>query len=197
MALLHPGAMGARIGAELVRAGHEVRWLDAGRSSATRRRADEAGLTSTGDVAALLDGTQVAVSVCPPQGALDVASVVAGGGFSGTYVDANPVSAATLSGIRATVEGTGATVVDGGIVGPPPGDGGRSHFYLAGDQAAASAVAGLFRGTHVTPMIVGTEVGAASAAKQAYALFNKGRIVLAGLAADLAESNGVLEVLAA
>ena len=107
VALLHPGAMGARIGAELVRAGHEVRWLDAGRSSATRRRADAAGLTSTGDVAALLTGTRVVVSVCPPQGALDVASVVAGGGFSGTYVDANPVSAATLSEITATVQGPG------------------------------------------------------------------------------------------
>jgi len=197
VALLHPGAMGARIGAELVRAGHEVRWLDAGRSSATRRRADEAGLTSTGDVAALLNGTQVVVSVCPPQGALDVAGVVAGGGFSGTYVDANPESAATLSEITATVQRAGATFVDGGIVGPPPRDGGLTHFYLAGDQSAACTVAGLFSGTDVTPMIVGTEVGAASAAKQAYALFNKGRIVLAALAADLAESHGVLDVLAA
>jgi 3-hydroxyisobutyrate dehydrogenase-like beta-hydroxyacid dehydrogenase len=195
--LLHPGAMGARIGAELVRAGHQVRWLDAGRSSATRRRAEDAGLTSTGDVAALLTGTHVVISVCPPQGALDVANVVAAGGFSGVYVDANPVSAATLSEISAVVEGAGAAVVDGGIVGPPPREGGRTHLYLAGDQAAASAVAGLFAGTNVTPMFVGTEVGAASAAKQAYALFNKGRMVLAALAADLAESHGVLHVLAA
>jgi 3-hydroxyisobutyrate dehydrogenase-like beta-hydroxyacid dehydrogenase len=126
-----------------------------------------------------------------------VAKVVAGGGFSGTYVDANPISAATLTEITATLEKAGATVVDGGIVGPPPGDGRRTHFYLAGDQTATSSVAGLFDGTNVTPMVVGAEVGAASAAKQAYALFNKGRMLLAALAADLAESHGVLDVLAA
>jgi hypothetical protein len=95
------------------------------------------------------------------------------------------------------VAGAGATVVDGGIVGPPPSHGGRTHLYLAGEQTAASAVAGLFTGTDVTPKLVGSEIGAASAAKQAYALFNKGRMVLAALAAELASSHGVLDVLAA
>jgi 3-hydroxyisobutyrate dehydrogenase-like beta-hydroxyacid dehydrogenase len=197
VALLHPGAMGARIGAELVRAGHEVRWLDVGRSSATQRRAQEAQLIAAGDVAALLSGAGTVISVCPPQGALGVARLVAGAGFSGTYVDANPVAGATLTEIVATVEAAGGKVVDGGIVGPPPRDGGRTHFYLAGDPSAVLTVAGLFSGTAVTPMVVGTELGAASAAKQAYALFNKGRMVLAALAADLAESHGVLDVLAA
>ena len=37
----------------------------------------------------------------------------------------------------------------------------------------------LFAGTGVTTVVVGPEVGQASAAKQAYALFNKGRVVLA------------------
>jgi 3-hydroxyisobutyrate dehydrogenase-like beta-hydroxyacid dehydrogenase len=195
--LLHPGAMGARIGAELVRAGHQVRWLAVGRSPATRRRAEQAGLTATGDVAALLAGAEIVLSVCPPQGALDVARLVAGGGFVGTYVDANPVAPATLAEIAATVEGGGARLVDGGIVGPPPGEGRSTHFYLAGDESAARTVADLFNGSAVTPMVVGAELGAASAAKQAYALFNKGRMLLAAVAADLAESHGVLDVLAA
>lgn len=188
--------MGARIGAQLVRAGDEVRWLSTGRSAATQQRAEEAGLTATADVAALLAGAEMVMCVCPPQGALDVARLVAGGGFSGTYVDANPVALTTMTEIAATVEAGGARVVDGGIVGPPPREGGRTHLYLAGDQSAALTVAGRFGGTDVTPMVVGTKLGAASAAKQAYALFNKGRLVLAALAADLAESNGVLEVLA-
>lgn len=197
VALLHPGAMGARIGAELVRAGHDVGWLSAGRSQATQRRADEAGLVATPDVAALVDGVETVVCVCPPQGALELARSVAAAGFSGTYVDANPVAASTLAEIASSVEAGGAVLVDGGIVGPPPRAGQRTHFYLAGDQAAAERVAALFAGTDVTPMVVGSRLGAASAAKQAYALFNKGRMVLAAAAADLAQAHGVLGVLAA
>jgi 3-hydroxyisobutyrate dehydrogenase-like beta-hydroxyacid dehydrogenase len=189
--------MGARVGAELVHAGHIVRWLSAERSSATRKRAEAAGLLATPDVTALVDGADTVVSICPPQAALELARLVAGADFSGTYVDANPVSPARLAQIAFGVEAAGATLVDGGIVGPPPGQGTRTHLYLAGDQAHVDAVAGLFAGSHVTPIAVGHEVGAASAAKQAYALFNKGRMVLAALAAELAESHGVLEVLAA
>lgn len=197
VALLHPGAMGARIGAELVRVGHQVRWLALGRSSATHCRAEEAGLTATDDVAALLAGAEIVLSVCPPQGALDVARLVAGSGFASTYVDANPVAPATLAEIATTVEAGGGRLVDGGIVGPPPGEGRNTHLYLAGDQSAVRAVAALFSGSAVTPMVVGADLGAASAAKQAYALFNKGRMLLAAAAADLAESHGVLDVLAA
>jgi 3-hydroxyisobutyrate dehydrogenase-like beta-hydroxyacid dehydrogenase len=197
IALLHPGAMGARIGAELVRGRHEVRWLSAGRSSATRERAEHEGLVAAADIAELLDGAETVLSVCPPQGALDVARLVAGAGFSGTYVDANPVACLTLAEITTCVAAAGATLVDAGIVGPPPRQGHRTHLYLAGDPAAVARVANLFSGTDVIPLFVGAELGAASAAKQAYALFNKGRMVLAAAAADLAESYGVLDVLAA
>jgi 3-hydroxyisobutyrate dehydrogenase-like beta-hydroxyacid dehydrogenase len=197
VALLHPGAMGAQIGAQLVHAGDEVRWLSAGRSPATRQRGEDAGLVATGDLTALLEGAEIVVSVCPPQGALEVATLVASAGFAGTYVDANPVDPATLTEIAARVRAAGATMVDGGIVGPPPRAGLRTHLYLAGDRSAVARVADRFAGTDVTPMVVGTEPGAASAAKQAYALFNKGRMVLAAAAAELAEAHGVLDVLAA
>ena len=39
VAILHPGEMGAALGSALVDVGHEVCWLPAGRSAATRRRA--------------------------------------------------------------------------------------------------------------------------------------------------------------
>jgi 3-hydroxyisobutyrate dehydrogenase-like beta-hydroxyacid dehydrogenase len=197
VALLHPGAMGSRVGAELVSAGHQVRWLSADRSPATWQRAADAGLIAHADVQALLDGAEFVFSICPPQGAAEVAKLIAGTGFSGTYVEANPVAPETLSEIAAALEPGGASLVDGGIVGPPPQPGRRTNFYLAGVPAATATVAQLFAGTDVTAMVVGTDVGAASAAKQAYALFNKGRIVLAAAASDLAESHGVLDVLAA
>lgn len=195
VALLHPGAMGARIGGELVSAGHEVRWCSAGRSAATRERAVAEGLVETADPAALVPGAAYVLSVCPPQGALEVARTVAATGWTGTYVDANPVSTATLAAIRAALPAT-ATFVDAGIVGPPPRDGHRTHLYLAGPDRVAE-VAALFAGSRVTAKPVGDRIGAASAAKQAYALFNKGRLVLAALASTLADRQGVADVLAA
>jgi 3-hydroxyisobutyrate dehydrogenase-like beta-hydroxyacid dehydrogenase len=63
--------------------------------------------------------------------------------------------------------------------------------------AAARQVAELWAGTAVTPMVVGAEPGAASAAKSAYALYNKGRNALAVLAFQLAEKHGVTEALTA
>ncbi|MBA2625931.1 MAG: phosphogluconate dehydrogenase, partial [Acidimicrobiia bacterium] len=41
--LLHPGAMGAVLGAELVGIGCRVAWVGAGRSPASRARAEAAG----------------------------------------------------------------------------------------------------------------------------------------------------------
>ena len=164
VALLHPGAMGSRIGGELVATGHQVRWLAAGRSDASRARARTEGLTAVDDPAALVDGADLVLSVLPPQAALDVARLVASTGFAGTYVDANPLSPGTLRDVRATVEAAGATLVDGGVVGPPPREGGRTHLYLAGPADAVAQVEGVVAGSRVTAVVLGEEVGRASAA---------------------------------
>jgi hypothetical protein len=49
----------------------------------------------------------------------------------------------------------------------------------------------------MTALDVGPRVGAASAAKQAFALYNKGRLALALMAGDLAAAHGVGDVLSA
>jgi 3-hydroxyisobutyrate dehydrogenase-like beta-hydroxyacid dehydrogenase len=195
VALLHPGAMGSRIGGELVAAGHEVRWLTPGRSAATAERATAEALTPTTTAAELVDGADVVLSVLAPQHAVEVARLVAATGFAGTYVDANPLSPATLATVRETVGPAGATFVDAGVVGPPPRDGGRTHLYLAGPARPVAEVARLVDGTRVVAVVVGERVGQASAAKQAYALANKGRMVLVSLAAEIARVHGVEHVL--
>ena len=124
----------------------------------------------------------------PPQLALETARLVAGTGFSGTYVDANPVSPATLEQVRASVEAGGATLVDAGLVGPPPREGHVTHLYLAGDPDLVESVELVVATPRLVPVVVGDTVGQASAAKQSYALFNKGRLVLAALAAQLADA---------
>ena len=104
---------------------------------------------------------------------------------------------ATLATVQRLVEAGGATLVDAGVVGPPPRDQNRTHLYLAGepDLVAAGRDPG---GRHrVSAVVVGPRVGQASAAKQAYALHNKGRMVLSALAGALAEAYGVAHVLAA
>src|SRR4051794_10553389 len=143
--VLHPGEMGAALGARLRERGHDVVWAGEGRSAATRARAKAAGLRDAGALDALLDRCAVVVSVCPPHAALDVARAVAG--YRGVFVDANAVSPATAVEIGRVVEGGGARFVDGGIVGPPPERAGTTRAYLSG--AAAPDVAALFDGTLV------------------------------------------------
>ncbi len=189
--------MGARVGGELVSAGHDVRWLATGRSDATAARASTEGLTRLDRLEELVDRADLVLSLLPPQHAMEVARLVAGVRYPGTYVDANPLAPDTLARVQEVVEGAGATLVDGGVVGPPPRDGGRTHLYLAGPAGPVQQVAALVSGTRVVPVVVGRQVGQASAAKQAYALFNKGRMVLASLAAEVAAVHGVTDVLAA
>ena len=118
LAVLHPGAMGAAVAACLVGRGHEVGWLRTGRSEATLRRAEKAGLTPYDDLAELLAHADIVFSICPPHGALGVARALAG--FGGIVVDANAISPETAVLIGRTVTGGGARYVDGGIIGPPP-----------------------------------------------------------------------------
>ena len=197
VAVLHPGAMGSRVAGEIASTGREVRWLRTGRSAQTVERARHEGLVPADSTGDLVRDAAVVLSVCPPQGALDIARLVAAAGFAGTYVDANPVSPDVLAEIANVVGAAGAAFVDAGIVGPPPGAARRTHLYLAGPPATVSTVADMCAGTAITPMDLGSRVGAASAAKQAYALYNKGRLALALVAADLAAAHGVEAVLAA
>jgi 3-hydroxyisobutyrate dehydrogenase-like beta-hydroxyacid dehydrogenase len=179
IAVLHPGAMGSRVAGELVGAGHEVRWLGTGRSAQTRQRAIREGLVEAASPQELLRSADVVISVCPPQGAVEVARLVAREGFAGTYVDANPVSPASLDDIAAAVGSAGAAFVDAGIVGPPPGADRRTSVYVSGPPDHVAAIAELIAPTAMTAVDLGPRVGAASAAKQAFALYNKGRLALA------------------
>ena len=187
--LLHPGEMGAALGRCLAEQGHTVLWVSQGRSPATARRAEAAGLTDTGSLGALLEQAEVILSVCPPQAAQAVAKSVAG--FGGLFVDANAIAPRAVRAVAATVTEPGATFVDGGIVGnpPQPGSDHGPRLYLAGQ--AAARVAALFDRTPVTAELVDGGVGAASAVKMAYAAWTKGTAALLLTARALARSEQV------
>jgi len=189
VALLHPGEMGSAIGACLARRGLKVVWASSGRSALTRSRAGAAGLHDLGSVERALSGADLALSVCPPHGALALAREVARHGFEGIFVDANAIAPETARSVGRAVEKAGASFVDGGIIGPPPVEGGRSRLYLSG--GAARNVAALFAGTNLEAIALDASPGAASALKACYAAWTKGATALLAAVRALAESEGV------
>jgi 3-hydroxyisobutyrate dehydrogenase-like beta-hydroxyacid dehydrogenase len=191
--LLHPGEMGAALGARLRERGHDVVWVADGRSAATRQRADAAGLRDAGSLRALCAASDVVVSVCPPHAALDVARAVAG--YDGVFVDANAIAPATVDEVRAVIEGAGGRFVDGGIVGPPPQREGTTRLYLSG--AYAVFVAGAFDRTCVEAPVLGPEPGTASALKMAYAAWTKGSAAMLLAIRATARAGGVEDALLA
>jgi 3-hydroxyisobutyrate dehydrogenase-like beta-hydroxyacid dehydrogenase len=195
VAILHPGEMGAAVGACVRRTGARAVWASAGRSAATAARAVAAGLIDLGPLGAALGASDVALSICPPHGAMALARAVAGHGFQGLYVDANAVSPATARAIGQVVGAAGAAYVDGGIVGPPPGaaTGSGTRLYLAGEASAAAAA--LFEGTAVETVVLDGPIGSASALKACYAAWNKGASALVAGVAALAVHAGVDQAL--
>jgi 3-hydroxyisobutyrate dehydrogenase-like beta-hydroxyacid dehydrogenase len=189
IALLHPGEMGAAIGACLAKRGLRVVWASAGRGAATRSRAKAAGLEDLGSLERALAAAEIVLSVCPPHGALALAREVAGLRFGGIYVDANAISPETARNVGRVVEKSGASFVDGGIIGPPPVEGGRSRMYLSG--APAKEVAALFAGSNMEAIPLEGPAGAASALKACYAGWTKGATALLAAIRALAEVEGV------
>ncbi|MFI9173680.1 NAD(P)-dependent oxidoreductase [Streptomyces lincolnensis] len=191
--IVHPGSMGAQVAAQAVAAGARVRWSAQGRSAATRERAERSGLAAVGSMAELTARCGLVLSVCPPAAALDVARQVAATGFDGVYVDANAVAPRRMEQIARVLEAAGATVVDGGITGPPPRTAGTTRLYLSGDAPTVESVRTVFDGTLLTPVVLPGPLGRASALKLSFAAYNKISHALAAEACALAEDHGVLD----
>lgn len=187
--VLHPGSMGSALGSN---AKGDVYWVSSGRSTATARRARDAGMVDLEALEALVESADAIISVCPPHAAVEVADEVRRLEFSGIYLDANAVSPAT----SLQIAGMFARFVDGGIVGAPPRPiretaSTKTRLYLSGGEA--STVAGIFAGSNVEPRVIGDTPGSASAVKMAFAGWTKGSAALLLSMATYAESQGVLD----
>jgi len=193
--LLHPGEMGASVGKAARAAGARVLWASEGRGTDTWARAATAELEDVGTLHAVVEASDVILSVCPPHAARDVATAVAAAGFRKLYVDGNAVAPATSREIARIVEGGGATYVDGGLIGPPPDKAGTTRLYLSGPQASRAAA--LFAGSRLEAIVLPGELTAASAIKMAYGGWNKGQQALLLSIVALAMSEGVTEALMA
>lgn len=184
VAVLHPGAMGAAVGRQVVTAGATVRWVSAGRSTATRKRAEAAGFEECADLQTALQDADVVLSICPPAGAEDLARSLRG--YRGIVVEANAITPARTARIAAIL--SDARVVDGGIIGEPPQRPGTTRLYLSGDS---DGVPELFAGSALEVITLPGGIGRASALKLAYASYQKASRVLAAVAHSLAREHAV------
>lgn len=207
--LLHPGRMGAALGAHLRRHRARVIWAAEGRSDKSCARAQAAGLEEVATVADLVAASETLLSVIPPHGALPLAEQVAALGFTGLYVDANAVAPTTMRRIAERLQSAGARTVDASIIGPAPRPlrlrlrrrwGSRlrrrspralgyTTVYISGAQRADAAL--LLDHGSLEVVDLGPRIGAASALKTVHASFRKGTFALSLASAAVAEHEGV------
>ena len=195
LGILHPGNMGVSVAASAIAGGHQALWASEGRGRATHERADEHGLTDVGTIGRICDECAIVVSVCPPASALSVAEQVAATGYSGIYVDANAISPTRMAEVAQTVAATGATVVDGGIIGPPAWRADTTWLHLSGEPSAVNAVSNCFVDGPMHTAVVSERIGDASALKMCYAAVTKGSMALVCAVLGAAEQLGVREAL--
>jgi L-threonate 2-dehydrogenase len=174
VAVIAPGMMGSAVGRRLVENGIEVRTALAGRSEGTVARAKAAGMIGVSDEQ--IASSDIILSILPPGDALGLAERLAPALRTAStkpiFVDCNALDPATVLRIARVIEETGATFVDGGIVGGPPKAGYNGpKIYLSGP--ASARVAELTKYGLQMPVQPGP-VGAASAMKMSYAGITKG-----------------------
>ncbi len=192
--LLHPGAMGSAVGEVWHGLGLRVHWLPEGRSAASSRRAEAAGLLGT-DLDTALGRCTLVASICPPHAALTVAAQVFERGYRGLYLDANAISPQASASIAELASRAGAQYVDGGIIGPPPRGNATARLYLSGPHAAE--LAPRLAGAGLSTQALAGGLCQASALKMAFAAWNKGAQALLADVHALADTHGVREALEA
>ena len=189
--LLHPGAMGASIGAQLTSKTHTVLWWPEGRSERSAKRAEQAGLTPSSQIDDWLT-TDYIISICPPAAAESIAQSVIDWGYQGTLIEANAISPMRLRDIAKKLEASGVQVIDGSVIGGPvwPGDGALSSVIACSGKGADAFVA-LFEETGFEGRVVSTELGDASSLKMVFAALTKGSVALIAEILNVAEQLGV------
>ena len=147
-------------------------------ASARRGWRGEAGLELLPSVGEVVAAADVVLSIVPPDQAEAVAAELGGASL---FADLNAVSPETARRI--------SSEVDGSISGPPPGRAGATRIYLSGPRAGDVAALP-FDGVEV--IVVGDEVGLASAVKMSTASVYKGSAALLAQALRAADHYGVL-----
>lgn len=192
------GDMGAAIGAALAASGLDAATSLEGRSALTRTRAAEAGMRDAGGLTALVEQSDLLLSVLPPADAVSVAEEVADAmartGARPVFAECNAVAPRTAERVATLIGDAGALVIDAGIIGPPPAPGSRTRIYCSGpDTAPLEAL----REHGLDVRRVGPRIGQASGLKMVYAASTKGTTAVWTELLTAAEAMGLTDALLA
>ncbi|KAF7298162.1 NAD-binding phosphogluconate dehydrogenase-like protein [Mycena chlorophos] len=181
IAVIAAGAMGAGVAKRLAAFGVTVKTNLDGRSFASRRRAQDAGMQ---DIPFhQLGSCDFMLSILPPSDAFALAEkyIKECGSATSIYVDCNAVSPETALKIGGLFRGTSIKFVDAGIIGGPPKGEYNPTFYASGDDHdALRSFEGLSEvGLKISALRdEGAGIGSASALKMSYAGITKGTTAL-------------------
>jgi 3-hydroxyisobutyrate dehydrogenase-like beta-hydroxyacid dehydrogenase len=193
LGILHPGKMGISVAASAQKSGCKVFWVSDGRSEHTQQRADEHFLEDALTLENLCQTCDIIISICPPHAAENIATQVLTAGFKGLYLDANAISPQRSKSLRDLMEVASLDYVDGGIIGGPAWEPGRTWLYLSGREA--QRVAACFSAGPLEVDLIGDEIGKASALKMCFAAYTKGTSALLSSILAAAQELDVRDVL--
>lgn len=178
------GEMGYHWAKLLKGRGAEVLTYDRDRSQVTQKRAENAGVKSTGSLAELCASADLIVSIVVPSAATKIAGEVAKAAAEAhrknlVYLDANAISPMAAEAINSVLSETGVNFVDGCIIGSASKMDKGSVVYTSGPEASRILELGRYG---LSVQVLGTGTSQASAFKVVYAGLTKG---LQGLFVEL------------
>ena len=182
IAVIAPGEMGAGIGQRLHERGARVITSLAGRTAASAKRAERAGMAPVASDDEIV-AADIVLSVVPPKDAAGLAArlkpAIARAAKKPIYVDCNAVAPQTAEAIGAILKGSGAHYVDGGIIGAPPTPTtAGARLYVSGERAKDVVRLNSYG---LDTRLLDGPIGAASALKMSYAGVTKGFTAISAL----------------
>lgn len=178
--VMSPGDMGQAVAAQIKSKGLRVVAALDGRSERSRALARAARLEDVGTLERMVAECDVILSIMNPAAAEDFAGTaamaIAQSARKPLFVDCNAVSPATVQAMAREIAAAGGTLVDGGIIGPPPRGTAKPRLYVSGQDAARLTA---LETPQLIVRVVGERVGEASALKMCYGAMTKGATALA------------------
>lgn len=174
-----PGDMGQGVALCIKALGFNVCMASDGRSARTRALGEKAGLNDCGSLEKLVQTCDMVMSILDPGAAVTNARAIAAAckasGRKIVFVECNAVAPQTMHEITAIMNDAGCTVIDAGIIGPPPRGAAKQRFYVSGPHAE---LMNRINCAQINVRVAGEKIGDASAVKMCYAALTKGSIAL-------------------
>ena len=165
-AVLGTGIMGAAMARTLAREGHDVAVWN--RTAERAEALTAAGVTAYADLAEAVGGADVVVTMLfDADSVLEVtADVVAALGTDAVWVQSTTVGPAGMARISAAAAGVGDRLLDAPVLGTKqPAESGNLVVLLSGPPDARARAAAVLDAVGARTLVVGDEVGPASALK--------------------------------